>query len=131
MSCEGGRKTIALLNRLEKLQAPAAFDRTEAGGIFDTDYSGAVRAEKDRQIAEKDRQIAARDAHIQQLMLERGRLQSSALQHLNLLQTNGGQAIRELRAALGAFEESIRGEGAALQQMMHKDAVARQTAPKI
>ena len=127
MSSEGGRNTIDMLNQLNQLQAPAAFDRTEAG-IFDTDIRGTQRAEKDRQIAEKDRQIAERDAHIKQLMLERGRLQSNAHQYLMHLHVHSSEAIRGLRTALGAFEESIRGEGVALQQMMHNDALARQTA---
>ena len=108
MSSEGGRNMMAMLNQMNQLQSQVAFDRTEAGGLLDTDYSGAQRAEKDRQIAEKVRQIAERDAHIRQLILERGHLQSSAQQHLHHLQTHSSDAIRGLRAALGAFEESIR-----------------------
>ena len=121
MSSEGDRNMMAMLNQMNQLQSQVAFDRTEAGGVFDTDYSGAQRAEKDRLIAE-------RDAHIRQLMLERGRLQSSAEQRLMYLQGTSSEAIRGLRAALGVFEESIRRDGVALQKMMHKDASARQTA---
>ena len=129
MSSEGDRNMMTMLNQMNQLQSQVAFDRTEAGGVFDTDYSGAQRAEKDRQIAEKVRQIAERDAHIRQLILERGHLQSSAQQHLTYLQSTSSQAIRGVRAALGVFEDSIRSDGVALQQMMHKDASARQTAP--
>ena len=117
MSSEGGRNMMAMLNQMNQLQSQVAFDRTEAG-IFGADYSGNERAANDRQIAEKDGQIAARDAHIRQLMLERGHLQSSAQQHLNLLQTNSAQAIRGLRDALVVFEESIRRDGVALRDAL-------------
>ena len=91
MSSEGDRNMMAMLNQMNQLQSQVAFDRTESGGFFDTDYSGAARAEKDRQIAEKDRQIADRDVHIKQLILERGHLQSSAQQHLTYLQSTSGR----------------------------------------
>jgi len=112
---------------LNQLQSQVAFDHTEAG-FFGTDLSGAERAQLRQQIAEKDAQIAEKDRHIKQLIQERVWLQTNVQRHLTYLQSNSTQAIHGLRGAFSVFEERIRSDGVALQQMMQQDALARQTA---
>ena len=124
MSRPTQRNMVSMLNQL---QSQVVFDHTEAG-FFGTDYSGTERAQLRQEIAEKDR-------HIQQLIQERQWLQTNAQRHLTYLQSNSTQAIHGLRGAFGVFEERIRvfeerirSDGVALQQMMQQDALARQTA---
>ena len=117
MSAEGTRDMKKMLAQLE---AHGPFDHTEAGGLFNTDYSGAQRAQ-----LQADLTLA--EAKIQKLESERTYLHTLAQKHLTFLLSNCSQTITHFRGALNAFEKELQSDSEKLQHMMHADAAARVT----
>ena len=115
MSAEGLRDMKTMLAQLE---ADGPFDHTEAGGLFDTDYSGRQRKQL------QDELVIAR-AEVGKLTSEKTYLLGLAQKHLTFLLSTNTQRITDFRNALNAFQEAMSNDSAKLQQMMHDDAAAR------
>ena len=115
MSAEGLRDMKTMLAQLE---ADGPFDHTEAGGLFDTDYSG-------RQRKQLQDELAIARAEVEKLRSEKTYLLGLAKKHLTFLLSTNTQKITDLRNALNTFEEEMRNDSVTLQQMMHDDAAAR------
>jgi hypothetical protein len=114
MSAEGLRDMKTMLAQLE---ADGPFDHTEAGGFFDTDFSGEKRAKLQNEL------VIAR-AEVEKLRSEKTYLLGLATKHLTFLLSTNTQRITDFRKALDAFEQEMRNDSAKLQQMMHDDAAA-------